>query len=102
MALDNILGISGQMAGVNLSSFLQMIEMEQKTCTIKVLTKKNMGRIFFFKGVLVDADTVRLQQLNALYDILSWQNIVIEVEKNVSKHQTFSIFKKIEIAKDTI
>jgi len=87
MALDNILGISGQMAGVNLSSFLQMIEMEQKTCTIKVLTKKNMGRIFFFKGVLVDADTVRLQQLNALYDILSWQNIVIEVEKNVSRKE---------------
>jgi len=26
----------------------------------------------------------------------------IEVEKNVSKRQTFSIFKKIEIAKDAI
>ncbi len=87
MVSDSILGISGQMAGVNLSSFLQMIEMEQKTCTIKVLTKKNMGRIFFFKGGLVDADTVRLKQLDALYDILSWQNIVIEVEKNASRRQ---------------
>lgn len=84
-ANNNILGISGRIAGVNLSSFLQMIEMEQKTCTVKVFTKKNMGRIFFLKGILIDAHTVRLNHLDALYDILSWQNSVIEVEQNRSK-----------------
>ncbi|MDA8136836.1 MAG: DUF4388 domain-containing protein [Desulfobacteraceae bacterium] len=87
MTSDNVGDISGRIAGVNLSSFLQMIEMEQKTCTIKIFTKKDMGRIFFLKGTLIDADTLSLNQLEALYAILSWQNIVIEVEKNVSRKQ---------------
>ena len=87
MVADNIWGISGQIAGVNLSSFLQMIEMEQKTCTIKVFTKKNMGQIFFQNGSIIDANTVKLKHLDALFDILSWDNIVIEVEKNVFKKQ---------------
>ena len=88
MISDNInKGISGQIAGINLSSFLQMIEMEQKTCTIKVFTKKDIGRIFFLNGTLVDANTVSLKHLDALYEILSWNNIFIEVEKNVVKKQ---------------
>ncbi len=42
MISDNIMGdVSGHITGVTLSSFLQMIEMEQKTCTIKVFIKKN-------------------------------------------------------------
>ncbi len=84
---SGINGISGQIAGVSLTSFLQMIEMEQKTCTIKVFTKRNMGQIYFFNGTLIDANTENLKHLDALYDILSWNNIVIEVEKNESKRQ---------------
>ena len=83
MISDNITeGVSGYITGVSLSSFLQMIEMEQKTCTIKIFTKKNMGQIFFLNGSLIDASTIRLKHIDALYDILSWKNIVIELEKN--------------------
>lgn len=87
MASEIINNISGQIAGVNLSSFLQMIEMEQKTCTIKIFTKKNMGQIFFLKGALIDASTIHSKHLDALYDILAWRNIVIEVDENDSKQQ---------------
>ncbi|MBU2431895.1 MAG: DUF4388 domain-containing protein, partial [Proteobacteria bacterium] len=87
MISDKIKDISGQIAGVNLSSFLQMIEMEQQTCTIKIFTKKDMGQIFFVNGNLIDANTKALNHLEALYAILSWNNIVIEVEKNISKKQ---------------
>ena len=87
MTSDNAGDISGRIAGVNLSSFLQMIEMEQKTCTIQIFTKKDMGRIFFLNGTLIDADTRTLKQLEAVYAILLWQNIVIEVEKNVSRKE---------------
>ena len=59
-----------------------MIEMEQKTCTINIVTKKNMGKIFFHNGTLIDAQTIHLKHLEALYDILAWKNIVIEVEEN--------------------
>jgi hypothetical protein len=87
MMANNIWDISGQIAGVNLSSFLQMIEMEQKTCTITVFTKKNMGQIFFLNGTIIDSQTVKLKHLDALFDILSWDNIVIEVGKNALKKQ---------------
>lgn len=80
--------ISGHITGISLSSFLQMIEMEKKTCTVKVLTKKNLGRIFFVNGSLIDAQTVRLAHLDALYDILSWSNTVIEVENNTSQRES--------------
>ncbi len=83
MILDNnIAGISGHITGVNLSSFLQMIEMEKKSCTIKVFKKKNLGWIFFLNGVLIDAETMDLKHLDALYDILSWEDVVIDLEKN--------------------
>jgi c-di-GMP-binding flagellar brake protein YcgR len=87
MTSDNTRDISGRIAGVNLSSFLQMIEMDQKTCTIKIFTKRDAGRIFFLNGNLIDSDTRSLNGLEALYAILSWQNIVIEVEKNVSRKE---------------
>jgi len=87
MTSDNTRDISGRIAGVNLSSFLQMIEMEQKTCTIIVFTKKDVGRIFFLNGNLIDAATRNLNHLEALYAILSWQSSVIELEKNVSRKQ---------------
>ena len=90
MISNNSIGaVSGYITGVTLSSFLQMIEMEQKTCTVKVFTKKNMGEIFFLSGALIDADTIHSKHLEALYDILSWNDIVIEVEKNVSKRPKF-------------
>lgn len=78
-------GISGRIAGVNLSSFLQMVEMEQKTCTVNVLTPSNMGQIFFYRGVIVDAGAMNSKQVSALYDILSWNNFTIEVEENTTK-----------------
>jgi hypothetical protein len=87
MTSEVINNISGQIAGVNLSSFLQMIEMEQKTCTIKIFTKKNMGRIFFCKGELIDATTIHLKNADALYDILTWENIVIEVDENKNRRK---------------
>ncbi len=64
-----------------------MIEMEQKTCTLKIFAKKNIGQIFFLNGALIDSETVRLKHLDALLDILSWDNIVIEVQKNIFKKQ---------------
>ncbi len=76
--------IHGRIAGIHLSSFLQMIEMEQKTCTVKVFTQNDMGRIYFLNGCLIDADTRTLKHLEAMYAILSWKKTVIEVGKNES------------------
>ncbi len=85
MKSDTTNGIRGRIAGVNLSSFLQMVEMEQKTCIVNVLAQKNLGQIFFYNGVIVDAGTMNKKQVDALYDILSWNKFTIEVEPNTAK-----------------
>lgn len=85
MEPNNTPHIKGQIAGVNLSAFLQMIEMEQKTCTIKVFVKKDVGRIFFLNGRLIDAATIHKKKLEAVYEIISWDHTVIEVDENQSR-----------------
>ncbi len=49
--------ISGNIEGVTLSSFLQMLEMEHKTCIVNVTAGAETGRIFFLNGTLIDAET---------------------------------------------
>lgn len=85
MEPNNTPHIKGQISGVNLSAFLQMIEMEQKTCTIKVFVKKDLGRIFFLNGRLIDAATIHQKKLAAMYEIISWDHTVIEVDENQSR-----------------
>lgn len=85
MVSNQLTGISGQLAGIHLSSFLQMIEMEQKTCIIKVFTKNDSGKVFFLKGNLIDAQTSNLRHIDALYAILSWENTILELGENRSK-----------------
>ncbi len=86
MNSDSITGdICGHITGISLSAFLQLIEMEQKTCTIKVFARNNTGQISFLGGSLIDAETTQLKHLEALYDILLWQTTAIEVEKTVIK-----------------
>lgn len=76
--------ISGSIEGVTLFSFLQMLEMEQKTCIVNVSSKAETGRIFFLNGTLIDALTAGQQGVEALYTILSWQDLMMEVTANTS------------------
>ena len=77
--------ITGKIEGVTLSSFLQLIEMEQKTCIVNVFIPENRGQIFFVNGEIVNANTDDLKGLEALYNIFSWHDFKIEVTKNPLK-----------------
>lgn len=46
-----------------------------------------MGQIFFFNGEIIDATTIHLKRADALYDILCWENIVIEVDENKTRRK---------------
>ena len=58
--------------GVALSSFLQLLHLEQKTCTLQVRTGPNQGLIYFMNGEVVSAQTKEETGLKAFYKIMEW------------------------------
>ncbi|MFO8048979.1 MAG: DUF4388 domain-containing protein [Desulfosudaceae bacterium] len=72
-------GVGGQIQGISLTSFLQMSEMEKTTCTLRIKTEEKTGTLDLIKGVLVTAEADTLTNEEAVYEILSWKNPVIEI-----------------------
>ena len=67
-------------SGFGLANFLQLINMEQKTCTLKVKTKNKVGYLYFNLGELVNAKTDGLDGEKAATRIISWQNVQTEIQ----------------------
>ena len=65
---------SSTISGVSLVSFLQLLEQEQKTCTLLVAKEEKRGHLFFEDGRLIDAETAEAVGIDAAYIILAWQN----------------------------
>ncbi len=72
----------GTLHNVSSAMFLQLVEMEQKTCTIRLEDKfsnKN-GILFFQEGELLDARVNELQGENAAYEIFSWDQVNLSIQ----------------------
>jgi len=72
-------GSGGYIHGITLPGFLQLVELEQKTCTLKIESQGKVGHLYFVKGDLVDAETEEERGENAAYEIISWDNASIEM-----------------------
>jgi len=72
----------GTLHGINSGMFLQLIEMEQKTCTIRLAEKASgkEGVLFFRDGELIDARTDALAGEGAAYKIFAWDRVSISIE----------------------
>lgn len=75
----------GYVKGVSLSSFLQMIAMERETCTLTIKSNEKVGRIYFDQGALIDAEYDNQQGEETSYEILTWDDVEIEIEKKCIK-----------------
>ena len=73
----------GFVNGISLTSFLQLVSMEAKTCTLTVRTGAKIGEIFLERGELMDARTGKLDGNDAAYEIISWSDdgLTIEIDK---------------------
>ena len=72
----------GTLHSVTSGIFLQLMEMEQKTCTIR-LEEKGSGKkgvLFFNDGELLDARANELQGKPAVYEIFSWDKVTISIQ----------------------
>ncbi|MBF0226828.1 MAG: response regulator [Desulfobacterales bacterium] len=74
----------GSLHNASLEMFIQMIEMEQKTCTIRVIDKKSgkHGALFFVDGELMNARIRNLQSNEAAYEIFSWDHVTLSIENS--------------------
>jgi CheY-like chemotaxis protein len=65
--------------GFSLVSFLQLMELDRKTATLKVTSGDLRGTICFQSGVPTYAGTTFLVGEPAIYEMLSWSNPAIRV-----------------------
>ncbi|WP_419663999.1 response regulator receiver protein [Desulfosarcina variabilis str. Montpellier] len=64
------------------SMFLQLVELEAKTCTIRVLENQSgkQGVLFFSKGQLLDARMAQLQGEEAARQIAAWDTTSLVIQ----------------------
>jgi CheY-like chemotaxis protein len=76
----------GTLHGVSSGMFLQLIEMEQKTCTIRLADRASgkKGVLFFKEGELMDARVNELQGVQAAYEIFSWDEVSLSIQNGCS------------------
>jgi CheY-like chemotaxis protein len=76
--------VKGRVENISLSSFLQLLEIERKTCTLNVTSGEHAGRLYFRGGKLVGArlagdQTDGLQDQAAALEIVTWEHADIEI-----------------------
>jgi CheY-like chemotaxis protein len=70
---------SGSFRGITLFSFLQLIELEKKSCTVVVESGSKIGALYFSSGKFVGAEMGDLEDEAAAYEILSWEDPKIKL-----------------------
>lgn len=72
----------GVVRGISPPLFLQVVEMEQKTCTVRLDGQPGglRGILFFREGTLIDARLGSLRREMAAREILSWDQAVLKIE----------------------
>lgn len=73
-------GEKGHISGVSLASFMQLLSLDNKTCTLKVCAGEQVGTIFFLNGELMNAFTDTLVGQEAALEITCWENVQIEIQ----------------------
>ncbi len=72
----------GSLNKVTLETYLQLVEMEEQTCTLRVRsqTAGKSGVLFFNNGRLMEARIGNLRGRDAAYEILSWSGVSLSIE----------------------
>ncbi len=74
----------GVLRGTSPGTFLQLVEMEQKTCSIRLTHEKSnsQGVLFFLEGELLDARLNELRGREAAYQILAWEEANMAIQES--------------------
>lgn len=78
--LDSKRSDKGFVNGISLQSFLQLISMESKSCTLYIKANGNSGEMYLEKGELLNAVTGDLEGGDAAMEIISWDDEGLSIE----------------------
>ncbi len=101
-------GQAGSVSGISLSNFLQLIQMEEKTCLLEVQSEENGKGFFYFnEGVLYDAVHHQLKGEQAALEMMTWDNVKLffrslplkRIRKSIEKN-LISLLMEAANAKD--
>jgi len=94
----------GYINGITLPAFLQLVEMEKKTCTLTIGSNNRKGVLYFQEGVLIDADNGIDKHDKAALDIVGWNDSSIEIDsfckqkdRNVKSALSFLIMESFRL-----
>jgi CheY-like chemotaxis protein len=69
----------GILEGISLATVLQLLEMEQRTCTLEVQAGDRTGFVYFRGGKALDARAGYLSGDAALFELLSWSRPKVKI-----------------------
>ena len=88
-------GKEGSLTGISLANFLQLLEMEQKTCLLEVTSAESQGFIYFHQGELYAAISGKDKGEEAVYKMLLLEDVHITFKKQPMKQIKRLIFKPL-------
>jgi len=74
--------VRGHVQNVSLASFLQLMEMERKTCNLTIRSGDKAGVLVIRKGQLTDAHCGELRGEEAAISIIAWPNSSIMISRH--------------------
>lgn len=75
----------GRVAGISIASFIQLLELDRKTCTLNVTSEGQKGTLYILDGDLLDATFDVLEGQEAALEIISWENAEIDIKNTCEK-----------------
>lgn len=82
------IGNFGTVKGIPVHSLLQMLEGEEKTCTLMVHHgKEGTGLLYMQNGVVISAEAGDQKNEDAVYEILIWEETIAEIKYFNSQRQ---------------
>ncbi len=72
----------GRIEGVSMPDILQLIWLEKMTCQLQVKCNGQVGTLNILEGELKNAKTKKGKGKDAAMEILSWENVKIELDNN--------------------
>ena len=66
--------------GITLATFLQLMKVEKKNCTLKVINSDHNAYLYVRQGELIDAELDNINGIEAAMEIVSWSDSEIEMD----------------------
>ena len=66
--------------GITLATFLQLMKVEKKNCTLRVSNTQQSAFLYVYRGELIDAELGDISGLDAALEIVGWSDAEIEMD----------------------